>query len=881
MKTVRKRFIALMLVLVFGIVQMVLPSAFRSEIRARAAVSGIQHPMESWSAPIKAGATYYNLHVWVSDDRMGEWRSGAVYHRGNMHYINYEVTNYDTGELADDIQFEAHAAIYHPDGSLSYECTYSTKHTYKDDYGTNVSAARNYIGHRAEDLGKWKGTVTVSGDVSIETTVYWNVTIPYVNLHVWSSDGNMGDPYGGYNDPFKLNQMAYLCYELTDLDNGERLDAEVTGYNIDMAIYDPDGNEAYAQHYTDKSGFKEGYSRAYTSIGKGMYMTGLWKGVVTMTGDIEIELSVTWTVTENGISIPEDPYIPPAQTDGNFIWGQDNWNFDNNASYFTYGYYVNDKLLTKLGGDFGLTNVERELLRKNMYDDSQGDFGGSCFGITISEILAKNGKLDLTRYGLDPVVNRNPNSEEALSVANFVYELQNIPCMNQIARNSSVNRVLDAHTQDEFVRTLESAVCSGDGLINLIFAMTDTQGNVSGLHSILAYGAESGDWSLELNGSTHHYDRRILIADPNFLTQNELDINACLYYRSDDYSWVLPYYCGNGLLCYWDASFGSQERYGYIRNVLKHTGMKEYTDLMLDKPSSVYLPGLAILNSSQESPNIRTIEGTGNGKLGDSGRIEPYFNTDAQGNLHNWYAYGLGNPTASYELYDMSGKPSDFETVMDYEDVVFLSNVTDTTNIYFNPKGQIEMKGEGLSYDFSVITNKERCVTDWFGMQVKGSGTDHLLCALSPDGYVLQADDLHNIDLFAWNTTHYAYLTFSTNYKDVLIYEISPTDIGVAADTDGDGKYETVVAKGETLSIGLGDVNADRLINASDAALVLIAAAKLGAGTDPGLTEVQAANSDVTGEGTINATDAAIILIYAAAVGAGKDVGDIRDFTPQ
>ena len=103
----------------------------------------------------------------------------------------------------------------------------------------------------------------------------------------------------------------------------------------------------------------------------------------------------------------------------------------------------------------------------------------------------------------------------------------------------------------------------------------------------------------------------------------------------------------------------------------------------------------------------------------------------------------------------------------------------------------------------------------------------------------------------------------------------------MAVDTDNDGKYETVIAKGETLSIGLGDVNADRIINASDAAQVLIAAARLGAGTDPGLTEVQAADADVNGDSKINASDAAVILIYAAAVGAGKEVGDIRDFTPQ
>ncbi|MBP0974140.1 MAG: dockerin type I repeat-containing protein [Oscillospiraceae bacterium] len=874
MKKTYNRLTAFLLTMMLCIMNLLL---LPTGMTAGAAVAKpVNQPMDSWSAPIKVGATYYNLHLWVADDRMGEWRSGAVYHRGNMHFINYELTNASTGALANDISFEAHAVIYDPRGAVSHEQTYSSKYRYKDDYGTDVSAARNYIGHRAEMLGKWKGTVSVTGDVTVETTVYWDVTVPYVNLHVWSSNGNMGAPYGGYNDPFELDQMAYLCYELTDLDNGRQLDGEVTGYNIDMAIYDPDGKEAYAQHYTDQSGFKEGYSRAYTSIGKQMYMTGQWTGVVTMTGDIELELTVSWTVTDGVVT----PVIPSTPTDQNFIWGQDNWSFDNSSDYYTYGYYINSKMLYKLGGDFGLTNVERELLQKNMGNDMQENFGGACFGITISEILAKNKKLDLSRYDADPIVNRNTNTEDMLSLTNFVFELQNIPCMNQIARNTSVNRILDTRTQDEFIRTLESAVCTGDGLVNLIFGMTNSQGQTSGLHSILAYGAEKGNWSYYFNGSTHYYDRRILIADPNYLSQNYLLDDACLYYRSDDYSWMLPAYCYGNTYCYWDASFGSNEKYGFIRNVLKHTGMKDYTDLMVDTPSSVYLPGLAILNSSQENPCIRTIEGTGNDSLGDSGRIEPYFNTDATGELHDWYAYGLGNPTASYELYDDTA-PASFETIMDYEDVVYISDVENTTNVYFSPKGQIELKGKNLKYDFSLITNKERCVTDWFRLEVSGQGGNNMLCAISPEGYVLRGDDLHDVDLFACNTTHYAYLTFSTNYKNVLVYEISPTNIGVAADTDNDGKYETVIAEGETLSIGAGDVNADRLINASDAALVLIAAANIGAGNDPGLTEVQADNANVNGDQDINATDAAIILIYAAAVGAGQEVGDIRDFTPQ
>ena len=62
------------------------------------------------------------------------------------------------------------------------------------------------------------------------------------------------------------------------------------------------------------------------------------------------------------------------------------------------------------------------------------------------------------------------------------------------------------------------------------------------------------------------------------------------------------------------------------------------------------------------------------------------------------------------------------------------------------------------------------------------------------------------------------------------------------------------------------------IVNASDAALILIAAASIGAGEDAGLTDAQKAAADVNHDGSVNASDAAIVLIYSAAVGAGKNV---------
>ena len=75
----------------------------------------------------------------------------------------------------------------------------------------------------------------------------------------------------------------------------------------------------------------------------------------------------------------------------------------------------------------------------------------------------------------------------------------------------------------------------------------------------------------------------------------------------------------------------------------------------------------------------------------------------------------------------------------------------------------------------------------------------------------------------------------------------------------------------------LGDLDADGSVNATDAAMLLCAAAASGAGGDSGLNEMQIAAADLNSDNTYDALDAAIILQYAAYAGAGgKD--SIEDF---
>ncbi|MCR4645948.1 MAG: leucine-rich repeat protein, partial [Oscillospiraceae bacterium] len=81
----------------------------------------------------------------------------------------------------------------------------------------------------------------------------------------------------------------------------------------------------------------------------------------------------------------------------------------------------------------------------------------------------------------------------------------------------------------------------------------------------------------------------------------------------------------------------------------------------------------------------------------------------------------------------------------------------------------------------------------------------------------------------------------------------------------------------EQPAVVTGELNGDGTVNASDAAVILIAAAAMGAGSGSGLTAAQLEAADVNKDGTVNASDAAIVLIYAAAAGAGQDV-KLTDF---
>ncbi|MCR4645373.1 MAG: hypothetical protein K5695_08190 [Oscillospiraceae bacterium] len=82
----------------------------------------------------------------------------------------------------------------------------------------------------------------------------------------------------------------------------------------------------------------------------------------------------------------------------------------------------------------------------------------------------------------------------------------------------------------------------------------------------------------------------------------------------------------------------------------------------------------------------------------------------------------------------------------------------------------------------------------------------------------------------------------------------------------------------EWYKTGLGDMNHDMIVNASDAALILVESATVGSGNPTTFGYAQKQSCDVNGDGVTNASDAASVLIYAAAVGAGNKDVRLSDF---
>ena len=492
-----------------------------------------------------------------------------------------------------------------------------------------------------------------------------------------------------------------------------------------------------------------------------------------------------------------------------FEWNEDNWSFTNTTSTKKNGELISAAHIEKLKE--GLSNTEHEsLFGKNGYFNQPAD--DHSYGMCAVMLLAKQGLLPFGEFkdGAENLYALE-ETEEIRSLITY-YDAQRYKDVYMQNLVETMNRS-DRDNNMVLIELMENSTVK-NGMVLFSYSA-----NGGAPHTVIAYGISNGDFKID--GLS--YNTKMSIYNPE--APNESD---CLYLKSDGSGWMLsmkdkaPISKINASICYIDdqLDYGSMN-YAFVE-----------CDNINDKNMSFQL----------NSENLKSETLNGN---------------------YCYFVQGAGSECKIEQI-----AADDLDAMIRYNDSMFSAGSNGSAKITFNRDDHFVSvtADEAASYSFSMTFNEAHPWTNWFTVRVSGSAAKKAVLKAVKDGYVLTTDtSLIGITVEADGTEPSAAINFSTDFKEVLIYQIDEQTLGVKADADGDGIYETEIPTAQKL---LGDVNEDGKIDSVDAAEILVAAASKGAGGE-GLSETLAQIADVNLSGDYDATDAALILQFAAYAGAG------------
>lgn len=244
----------------------------------------------------------------------------------------------------------------------------------------------------------------------------------------------------------------------------------------------------------------------------------------------------------------------------NFVWGRDNWGFSNTKGYSDFETCQsngNFKLFTEQISKAPKTFSSYEIYRTNsgitaIKNDAEkeaekgNDIKGICEGMSTALIMSKLGIFT------DPIhVQGNDNDKTIITKNSFMHGLYRANISNAFPSKEKNTEA----TQALKIAALEKELQNGNSLIKLtykLFHINKDNTKTSSGHAVVAYGTEECPYYS--NVTKKHYDRRILICDPNSGDKDYVSDDYCLYYDSCNYSWIIPYMNNDTLSCYSDSA---------------------------------------------------------------------------------------------------------------------------------------------------------------------------------------------------------------------------------------------------------------------------------------------------------------------------------------
>lgn len=282
--------------------------------------------------------------------------------------------------------------------------------------------------------------------------------------------------------------------------------------------------------------------------------------------NIKENATYTWKVNAESddfavgvVCVAQDTFsVAGSAVKYNWIWGKDNYSFINSWPPFSSTYKVSDKDLKAFVAALSESDLmwvssygacdpsvgkakESKVRMHNFLKNNLEDWGGSCYGMSLSAALFKIGAMDPKDFG-DNTVYKLPFSN--------VESMINIYHMSQMTDVSSQS-VREPVGTGRFKKVIDKMYSMGLDSLNeaksqqpyLVRLYGETI-SMHAAHSVVCYGAEKGTWKYKKN--TYH--KRLLIADPN-------ETNEEYIYISDDSKSAV--YTGNSIYTYFGYRYPS------------------------------------------------------------------------------------------------------------------------------------------------------------------------------------------------------------------------------------------------------------------------------------------------------------------------------------
>ena len=538
-------------------------------------------------------------------------------------------------------------------------------------------------------------------------------------------------------------------------------------------------------------------------------------------------------------------YYAVWKTNNTFVWGQDNWNFNNSPSYFstkTYGTFkyrdlINSTYSNKLKNNLSNTEYQRVF---GTYGYINYTWGGSCYGMAVLNVLAKDGIIPYTTYknGASNLHSLNipVNDNKVNSLITYYHMLQKKDVIQQL------NYKYNNKSNEQIIKELISLLDNNPEVLVCFF--TNTWG-----HAIVATGYEYGSWTY--NGIT--YQGCIKICDPNSSTAYDKGYN--IYFNSRTYNWAIPEY-------YWDGGSSTKgASFGFISadtSILNSGGYHNSSYGNTSTFDNIDESFVARIDAYSISDNRHVSK-----VRYESGQYTTSYSAPGDIEEDNSYVLaGESSAVAGYNLYDSQSayrvtqdEHVEMQLSLNYGNCYLMGGSMAGESVLFDKNGYVQVNGESANYNISMTFN-DYYPTDWFTIEVSGSNADTVSLKKADSGYVLSANKLEDVQIDCSNRTSISTAKFSTGYDSVFIYEIDENTIGLRVDTDGNGTYETELP---TDTFQIGDTNGDGNITISDVTAIQRHLAELELFTDE-----QIALADTNGDGEINIIDATHLQKYLA-----------------